>query len=111
MEILLKMWNKQGVQYKFTDLRQVEPVLLELNWNKGKSYLYCTCGHSKTQPFCDGAHRALQDYKDPETNQTYKPLKVDIQKVQSGFVWCGCKRNRLEAGPNCDGNHTRIDDW
>jgi len=39
---------------------------------KGKSYLYCTCGYSKTQPFCDGSHR--------EVNNGYKPLLVEIQK-------------------------------
>ncbi|CDW72141.1 glutamate synthase [Stylonychia lemnae] len=70
---------------------------------KGQSYLYCTCGQSKTQPFCDGKHKELDN--------GYKPLKVDIIKDQSNFLWCGCKRNRKEAGPNCDGNHTRIDDW
>ncbi|MED6243151.1 hypothetical protein ATANTOWER_015713 [Ataeniobius toweri] len=24
----------------------------------GKRYAWCACGHSKKQPFCDGAHRA-----------------------------------------------------
>lgn len=25
----------------------------------GKTYYWCTCGHSKGQPFCDGAHQEL----------------------------------------------------
>jgi CDGSH-type Zn-finger protein len=29
------------------------PVLVEA----GKTYYWCSCGHSKNQPFCDGAHK------------------------------------------------------
>ena len=25
----------------------------------GKTYYWCTCGHSKSQPMCDGAHKNL----------------------------------------------------
>ena len=70
---------------------------------KGDTYLYCTCGHSLKQPFCDGKHR--------ETQGGFKPLKVIIDRDQRSFVWCACKRNDPGAGPSCDGNHTRIDDW
>jgi CDGSH iron-sulfur domain-containing protein 3 len=70
---------------------------------KGKSYLYCTCGHSESQPFCDGSHRSL--------NNGYKPLLVEITKQQTSFLWCGCKRNQMKAGALCDGNHTNISDW
>jgi hypothetical protein len=24
---------------------------------------------------------------------------------------CGCKRNNIEAGAICDGNHVKITDW
>jgi CDGSH-type Zn-finger protein len=70
---------------------------------KGETYLYCTCGYSKYQPFCDGEHKNL--------NNGFKPLIVTIEKEQKSFLWCPCKRNDINAGPLCDGNHTRIDDW
>ena len=34
--------------------------------DKGKTYYWCSCGLSKSQPFCDGSH------KDDEQNR--KPL-------------------------------------
>ncbi len=37
---------------------------------RGKDYLYCTCGLSKYQPFCDGTHK----------DTDFKPLKVTITK-------------------------------
>ena len=38
-----------------------EPVIAqkgpyEVELEAGKSYLWCACGHSATQPFCDGSH-------------------------------------------------------
>ncbi|MFM8938782.1 MAG: CDGSH iron-sulfur domain-containing protein, partial [Phenylobacterium sp.] len=30
------------------------PIPVEVE--AGKAYFWCTCGLSKTQPFCDGAH-------------------------------------------------------
>jgi CDGSH-type Zn-finger protein len=77
------------------------PVTARLQ--KGQTYLYCTCGHSLYQPFCDASHR--------ERAPDYKPLKVLIEKDQKYFMWCGCKRNNVKAGPLCDGKHSQIDDW
>ena len=77
------------------------PVRVKLR--KGDVVLYCTCGFSKYQPFCDGAHKEL-------TNN-FKPLKVTVTKDQKYHLWCACKRNKLSAGPNCDGTHSHIDDW
>jgi len=31
------------------------PTKVELE--AGKTYFFCGCGHSATQPFCDGAHQ------------------------------------------------------
>ena len=66
---------------------------------KGKTYFYCTCGLSKKQPFCDGSHKTTE----------FKPLKFVAEKEEAYL--CGCKRNKVESGPNCDGSHTKIVDW
>ena len=64
----------------------------------GKTYFYCTCGLSKKQPFCDGAHKA---------SDGYKPLKFVAEKAE-GYL-CGCKRNKAESGVFCDGSHSKIE--
>jgi len=33
------------------------PIPVEVE--AGKSYWWCACGRSKTQPFCDGSHKRL----------------------------------------------------
>lgn len=37
------------------DITNREPVAIEVK--KGEDYWCCTCGKSKTQPFCDGSHK------------------------------------------------------
>ena len=44
------------------DLNQSEPHSPQLGpyeteVQQGRPYLWCACGHSQAQPFCDGAHR------------------------------------------------------
>ena len=63
---------------------------------KGESYCWCTCGHSKKQPFCDGAHRA---------HPGYKPLKFTWNEDTTTKGLCGCKRNKDESLALCDGKH------
>jgi len=38
----------------------------------GQKYSFCTCGHSKTLPFCDHSHRNVNE----ETGACYKSLKI-----------------------------------
>lgn len=45
---------------------------MEIQLHKGKKYSFCSCGLSKTLPFCDNAHRSHNEkYK---TN--YKSVKI-----------------------------------
>jgi len=39
---------------------------------KNKKYSICTCGSSKSLPYCDNAHRALNKLK----NTNYKSIKI-----------------------------------
>ncbi|XP_071396348.1 CDGSH iron-sulfur domain-containing protein 3, mitochondrial-like [Centroberyx affinis] len=60
----------------------------------GKRYSWCTCGHSKKQPFCDGSHKT----KAPGLF----PLRFVPEK--DATVWlCGCKYT--SNPPYCDGTH------
>merc|ERR1712086_289510 len=61
---------------------QVEP---------GKSYLWCSCGRSEKQPFCDGSHKGTD----------FKPVK--FKAVHTEMSLCSCKHSR--RAPKCDGSH------
>jgi CDGSH-type Zn-finger protein len=61
----------------------------------GKTYYWCACGRSKTQPFCDGSHK--------ETGMT--PLKYEAATAGPVF-FCGCKRSA--TAPLCDGTHKKL---
>lgn len=63
-----------------------------LHLEAGKKYLWCTCGLSKEQPFCDGSHHGTR----------HKPLLFEAKR--SGPVkLCNCKRTA--KGPFCDNAH------
>ena len=68
-----------------------EPVEIELE--AGKTYSWCQCGRSKTQPFCDDAsHKG--------TGIEPKVFKVKTARK----VWlCMCKQTK--SVPYCDGSH------
>ncbi len=61
----------------------------------GKSYLWCACGRSKTQPFCDGSHKVT----------SITPVKFTA--TDSKKVWlCGCKHSGNR--PLCDSTHKSL---
>jgi len=59
------------------------------------SYWWCTCGHSKGQPFCDGSHKGTG----------FAPRKVDLTESKT-VAWCGCKHSK--TGAFCDGSHASL---
>ncbi|XP_029362413.1 CDGSH iron-sulfur domain-containing protein 3, mitochondrial isoform X2 [Echeneis naucrates] len=60
----------------------------------GKRYSWCTCGYSKKQPFCDGAHKLKA--------QGLSPLRF-VPETDSTAWLCGCKYTNNP--PYCDGTH------
>ena len=71
-------------------IAQLEPMLVDVE--AGKTYFWCACGKSQTQPFCDGSHKGGE----------FKPIKFTA-KHHSTVSFCCCKRSSL--APLCDGTH------
>ena len=67
----------------------------EVQVKAGDKLLWCACGHSATQPTCDGSHRGTE----------FSP--VIFKAEADGTVWlCGCKRTKTP--PFCDGTHDTL---
>ena len=61
----------------------------------GKTYFWCACGRSKSQPFCDGSHAGTG----------LQPLAYKAEAAQK--LWfCGCKATKSK--PFCDGSHKQL---
>ncbi len=70
-----------------------KPTKVELK--AGESYLWCACGRSASQPFCDGSHR----------DTSFTPLKFQAEESGDAHL-CMCKRTGNP--PYCDGTHARL---
>lgn len=60
----------------------------------GKTYYWCACGRSKTQPFCDGSHQGSD----------FQPTALTADKSETVYL-CGCKKTG--NNPFCDGSHNK----
>lgn len=67
-------------------------VPAEIYLEKGKSYLYCHCGLSKNQPFCDSSHHGTKK----------KPLLFEAIRTGKARL-CNCKKTG--SAPFCDDSH------
>jgi len=72
---------------------QKAPYAVEVE--QGKSYYWCSCGRSKSQPFCDGSHQGTD----------FQPKEFIAEKAETVYL-CGCKKT--ENQPFCDGTHNSI---
>lgn len=61
----------------------------------GKSYWWCACGLSKSQPFCDGSHKG----------SGITPIKWEADASKTVY-FCGCKQSG--KAPLCDGAHKAL---
>ncbi|XP_062132785.1 CDGSH iron-sulfur domain-containing protein 3, mitochondrial isoform X2 [Drosophila sulfurigaster albostrigata] len=68
----------------------------KLHLDKDKTYSWCLCGKSKSQPLCDGMH------KNEFLKIKLRPIRFKVEK--SGDYWlCNCKQTTHR--PFCDGTH------
>ena len=71
-----------------------KPFKMQLEANK--TYGWCLCGKSHTQPFCDGTHKNIF------LKIKLRPIRFKVEK--SGDYWlCNCKQTKHR--PFCDGTH------
>ncbi|TNV83011.1 hypothetical protein FGO68_gene547 [Halteria grandinella] len=82
---------------KLPHVAQKAPYKVELK--EGETYYWCSCGLSKSQPFCDGSHKGTE----------FNPQAFTYDKPTGDAYLCGCKNNKAESKPYCDGTHKNID--
>jgi CDGSH-type Zn-finger protein len=66
------------------------PGPYEVQVEEGRSYLWCSCGRSATQPWCDGSHEGTG----------LAPIAF-VAPLTATFFMCGCKGS--ENKPFCFG--------
>lgn len=67
----------------------------EVELEAGKTYLWCACGKSTTQPFCDGSHKGTG----------FAPVRFEATATGTAYL-CGCKQTTDK--PYCDGTHDTL---
>lgn len=88
--------NRKGSQiskdYRRTKNTGTSPVKQEL---AAGTYLYCACGYSDNQPFCNGSHHGTK----------HKPILFEISATRNVSL-CTCKLSK--TAPFCDGSHKSL---
>jgi len=76
---------------------------------EGRIYKWCSCGASKSQPFCDGSHHTVMhapSWDHPKVPR-YRPTKFRVP--ETGEYWlCQCKQTANR--PFCDGTHRTMEE-
>ncbi|WP_395002543.1 CDGSH iron-sulfur domain-containing protein [Cypionkella sp.] len=75
------------------NIAQKAPFPVEVE--AGKTYFWCSCGQSKSQPFCDGSHKG----------SSFVPTKFTAETSKTAY-FCGCKNSK--NGALCDGSHSKL---
>lgn len=97
MLIIYATW----VRYDSMEEKMTEPKIAQrfpyvIQEQVGEKW-WCACGHSQTQPYCDGSHSRL--------NTGIQPIRIEITEAKR-VAWCGCKHSNKK--PFCDGSHAKL---
>ncbi|CAF1396124.1 unnamed protein product [Rotaria magnacalcarata] len=82
--------------------RIYEKIPFKYRVEKGRAYLYCSCGWANTQPFCDGMCKHVWGHHDVRLNPKFRPIKYIAEETKDVW-WCNCKQSKKR--PFCDGTH------
>lgn len=91
------MKNRTGEQEENTLAGPVvaDNVPIAVDLVEGEEYYFCTCGRSKSQPFCDGSHAGTG----------FTPTSFVAEETGTGYL-CACKHTG--SAPFCDGSHKQF---
>lgn len=64
----------------------------------GRTYLWCSCGRSQSQPLCDGSHKGTP----------FLPIPYKAREAGEEVLFCACKQSKTP--PFCDGAHNNLTD-
>ena len=87
--------RKQTVEQTMTDPVPAQKEPYNVSLEAGKSYAWCACGLSQSQPYCDGSHKG--------TGLT--PVVFKQEGTEEAWL-CGCKATKDQ--PFCDGTHNSL---
>ena len=76
-------------------VRALAPLRVEVE--EGRTYFWCACGRTKSEPWCDGSHKAT----------TIRPVKWVAPKSGIAGV-CACRATRRPGRVLCDGAHAAV---
>ena len=91
----LKLSYEQKKKMKKPIIRNHGPYSIK-GLIEGKKYVYCTCGLSAKDPFCDGSHKGTK----------FKKIKFRATADKIHLL-CGCKQNKGKKNVYCDGTHNQ----
>ena len=74
-----------------------KPLLVRME-KKGDKLMWCACGRSARQPYCDGSHKGTD----------FAPVRLIASMDGEEALLCVCKKTRTP--PYCDGSHNSLDE-
>ncbi len=77
------------------DPKIAQPFAYMTDVEEGKTYKWCACGLSSTQPFCDNSHIGTD----------FEPIEYTATATKK-IRFCGCKHSKI--GAICDNTHNHL---